>query len=158
MGVILGRFGGTGGNVKVMVSSKRNHHCEGRRGSFANSCTALCAQCLSMFFLERLVHVFLVCQCVQVVYDILTHFMFVWFVQSRDLKLCRIVLGCFEFNSFQVFHTVFYNFLILDVIYVMYDIQVLYVIYVCYYCFCIFWLFMCFGVVLSLLVISKFCL
>ena len=47
-------FGGTGGNVKPMVSCQRNCRLEGRRGSRETSCAGLCAQCFSTCFSERL--------------------------------------------------------------------------------------------------------
>ena len=51
-GTILSPLGGTCGNVKTMVSSKRNHRFEGWRGSRESSCEALCAQCFSACFWE----------------------------------------------------------------------------------------------------------
>ena len=51
---IFGCFEAPGGNVKTMVSCRRNHRFHGWRGSRDTSCAALCAQCVPTCFSERL--------------------------------------------------------------------------------------------------------
>ena len=58
-GTILRPLGRTGGNVKTLLSCRRNHCFEVWRGSWETSCEALCAQCFPTCFSERFLLCFL---------------------------------------------------------------------------------------------------